>query len=178
MATNIGEVLHKLRSDPAMMKRFDEAYGRGPDKDALLDAIATYERSLLTPGSRFDQWLEGDNTALTAEELSGYQLFKSLGCISCHQGVNVGGNLFERHGIFYPLAATGPELLRVPSLRNVAALAPYFHDGSEPTLDGAVRKMALAQLDRTLTDEQATEIVAFLGTLTGRFNGSPVVRSR
>jgi cytochrome c peroxidase len=101
-------------------------------------------------------------------------LFKSLGCVSCHQGVNVGGNLFERHGVFRPLGSPLPELLRVPSLRNVAAMAPYFHDGSAPALDDAVRKMAAAQLDRKLTDQQVTAIVAFLRTLTGSFDGTSV----
>ena len=102
------------------------------------------------------------------------QLFKSLGCVSCHQGVNVGGNLFERHGIFHPLASPKPEILRVPSLRNVATTPPYFHDGSAPTLRKAVRKMAFAQLDETLSDQQIEAIVAFLNTLTGTYRGVPV----
>jgi cytochrome c peroxidase len=140
-----------------------------------LDAIATYERSLLTPGSRFDRWLGGDAAALSVEEQNGYQLFKSLGCISCHQGVNVGGNMFQRHGIFHPLASPKPEILRVPSLRNVATTPPYFHDGSTPTLDEAVRKMGAAQLDRILSDQQVEAIVAFLNTLTGTYRGASVV---
>ena len=77
--------------------------------------------------------------AITPEELSGYQLFKSLGCVSCHQGVNVGGNMYQRHGIFHPLASPKPEILRVPSLRNVAVTPPYFHDGSAATLAKAVQ---------------------------------------
>jgi cytochrome c peroxidase len=157
------------------MRQFREAYGHGPDRASLLDAIASYERTALTPGSRFDRWLTGDAAALSAEEQNGYQLFKSLGCVSCHQGVNVGGNLFERHGIFHPLASPKPEILRVPSLRNVATTPPYFHDGSAPTLPDAVRKMAFAQLDTTLSDEQTDLIVAFLKTLTGTYRGLPVV---
>jgi cytochrome c peroxidase len=102
-------------------------------------------------------------------------LFKSFGCSSCHQGVNVGGNLLERQGVFRPLVAGPPERVRVPSLRNVAATAPYFHDGSAATLEEAVRRMAAAQLDRTLTDQQLSSIVAFLQTLTGNYRGSPVV---
>jgi cytochrome c peroxidase len=148
---------------------------RAPDVSALLNAIATYERSLLTPGSRFDRWLAGETTAISPEELSGYQLFKSLGCISCHQGVNVGGNLSQRHGIFRALGAPEPELVRVPSLRNVAATAPYFHDGSTATLNEAVRQMGLAQLDRVLTDSQISSVVAFLRTLTGTHQGRSVV---
>ncbi len=175
MASSADEVVSKLRADPEAVRQFRDAYGREPDVAALLDAIATYERSLVTPGSRFDRWLVGDSAAITAEELSGYQLFKSLGCISCHQGVNVGGNLFQRHGIFHPLGSAEPVLVRVPSLRNVATTPPYFHDGSAPTLSEAVRAMGIAQLDRVLTDQQIAAVVAFLNTLTGTYR-SEVVR--
>ncbi|MBR0697720.1 cytochrome-c peroxidase [Bradyrhizobium lablabi] len=174
--TNItpGEVAQKLNSDPDIRNQFVVAYGGRPDADNIVDAIAMFERTLLTPGSRFDQWLKGDASALSPLEMDGYRLFKSLGCVSCHQGVNVGGNLFERHGIFHPLASPEPKLLRVPSLRNVATTAPYFHDGSAPTLDDAVRRMALAQLNSTLTDGEVKAIVAYLGTLTGEFRGKSV----
>jgi cytochrome c peroxidase len=89
--------------------------------------------------------------------------------------VNVGGNLFQRHGIFRPLASPKPEIVRVPSLRNVAITPPYFHDGSAPTLREAVRKMGEAQLDQRLTDQQIEAITAFLNTLTGTYRGTPVV---
>jgi cytochrome c peroxidase len=174
LATSASEVVEKLKADPEMTRRFSDAYGRLPDRASLLDAIATYVRSLRTPGSRFDLWLGGDASALSPEELEGYRLFKSYGCVSCHQGVNVGGNLFEHHGIFRPLASPKPEILRVPSLRNVATRPPYFHDGSAPTLSDAVRKMAAAQLDRTLSDQQLEAIVAFLKTLTGNYRGAVV----
>jgi cytochrome c peroxidase len=174
MASSADEVVSKLRADAEAVQQFRDAYGRGPDVAAVLDAIATYERSLVTTGSRFDRWLLGEADAITPEELSGYQLFKSLGCISCHQGVNVGGNLFQRHGIFHPLGSPQPVLLRVPSLRNVAATAPYFHDGSAPTLPEAVRMMGFAQLDRVLTEPQIAAIVAFLNTLTGTYRGQVV----
>ena len=174
MASSADEVVSKLRADPEAVKQFRDAYGREPDAAALLDAIATYERSLVTPGSRFDRWLAGEADAITPEELSGYQLFKSLGCISCHQGVNVGGNLFQRHGIFHPIGSAEPVWVRVPSLRNVATTPPYFHDGSAPTLSEAVKTMGIAQLDRVLTDQQIAAIVAFLNTLTGTYRGQAV----
>jgi cytochrome c peroxidase len=174
MATTIEEVLGKLKSDPVVTREFTAAYHQAPDKANLLDAIATYERSLVTPASPFDRWLEGDQDALSPQEQHGYALFKSLGCISCHQGVNVGGNLFERHGIFHPLASPEPEILRVPSLRNIATSPPYFHDGSAPTLGDAVRRMGFAQLNETLTDEQIQDVVSFLDTLTGSYKGVPV----
>lgn len=175
MASGVEEVLVKLRADPDAAKQFRDAYGRDPDRDSLLDAIASFERSLTTPGASFDRWLSGDAGAITPQELSGYRLFKSLGCVSCHQGVNVGGNLFERHGIFLPLGSPKPEQVRVPSLRNVATTAPYFHDGTAATLPEAVKAMGAAQLDRVLTDEQIAAIVAFLNTLTGAYKGTSVV---
>ena len=174
MATNAEDVVGRLNADPGIVRQFRAAYGRAPDRSSLLDALATFEKSLITPGSRFDRWLAGDTSALSAEEVGGYEIFKSLGCISCHQGVNVGGNLFQRQGIFRPLVHAKPDVVRVPSLRNVAATAPYFHDGSAATLQEAVRKMAAAQLDRSLTDDQLTALVAFLQTLTGNYRGVPV----
>jgi cytochrome c peroxidase len=174
LGSSVEEAVKQVKGQPALEHRFEEAYGHGPDGDSMLDAFATFERSLVTPGSRFDRWLEGDVNALSAKEQEGYQLFKSLGCVSCHQGVNIGGNLFERHGIFHPLGSPQPEILRVPSLRNVATMAPYFHDGSAATLDEAVRQMAYAQLDDELTDQQVNAIVAFLQTLTGTYRGAPI----
>jgi cytochrome c peroxidase len=174
MRSSPDAVAAKLRLDPLTAAEFRAAYGHGPDGQSVVDAIASFERSLLTPGSRFDRWLTGDTAALSAQELEGYRLFKSLGCISCHQGVNIGGNLFQRHGIFHPLASAEPAVLRVPSLRNVAVTPPYFHDGSAATLEEAVKKMGAAQLNSDLSDSQINSVVAFLHTLTGRYRGHPV----
>jgi cytochrome c peroxidase len=174
MGSSVEEALHKLQADPDVARQFREVFGREADGAGLVGAIAAYERTLLTPGSRFDRWLGGDANAITAEEFAGYQLFKSLGCVSCHQGVNVGGNMYQRHGIFHPLASPKPEILRVPSLRNVAVTPPYFHDGSADTLSRAVQEMGYAQLDRKLTDDQTKAIVAFLNTLTGTYLGKPI----
>jgi cytochrome c peroxidase len=174
MGSSAEEALQKLQADPDVARQFREAFGREADGAGLVGAIAAYERTLLTPGSRFDRWLGGDANAITTEEFAGYQSFKSLGCVSCHQGVNVGGNLYQRHGIFHPLASPKPEIVRVPSLRNVAVTPPYFHDGSAATLSKAVQAMGYAQLDRTLTDDQTKAIVAFLNTLTGTYLGKPI----
>jgi cytochrome c peroxidase len=174
MGSDLDTIAQKLNQDPAMRVGFFAAYGRGPDGGNIVDALVSFEKTLVTPGSRFDRWLAGDSAALSSEELEGYHQFKSLGCVSCHQGVNIGGNLFQRHGIFHPLASPDPVILRVPSLRNVATTPPYFHDGSAPTLDDAVRKMGRAQLNATLTDPQVNAIVAFLHSLTGQYRGSQV----
>ena len=124
MASSADEIVSKLRTDPEAVRQFRDTYGRAPDVAALLDAIASYERSLVTPGSRFDRWLLGDAAAITADELAGYQLFKSLGCIACHQGVNVGGNLFQRHGIFHPLGSPEPVLVASPACATWRPLRP------------------------------------------------------
>jgi cytochrome c peroxidase len=174
MGATLPQVVARLNADPELRRQFEVAYGHPPDEAAVLDAISTYERSLLTPGSRFDRWLQGDAAALSATELRGYQLFKSLGCVSCHQGVNIGGNLLERHGIFHPLGAPEPVILRVPSLRNVDTTPPYFHDGSAGSLEEAVERMGYAQLNTLLQPDEIRDIVVFLRTLTGNINGHPV----
>ncbi len=145
--------------------------------EQVIDAISEFERSLFTPNARFDLYLKGDQTILTAYELDGYQLFKDRGCISCHHGVNVGGNMFQKAGIFKPLFENvdymnnNEKLFKVPSLRNIAVTAPYFHDGSIEHLEEAVDLMAKHQLGITLPQDENNKIQAFLKTLTGQYKG-------
>lgn len=167
MDSSPGAAAIKLMADHRMVARFKEVYGHGPDANSLLDALASFERTLITPNSPFDRWLNGDPTALSPAETGGYKLFKSLGCVSCHQGRNIGGNLFSRHGLFKPLASPNPVLLRVPSLRNAAITAPYFHDGSAATLEIAIRRMAASQLNIGISAAEVESIAAFLRSLTG-----------
>jgi cytochrome c peroxidase len=142
-------------------------------------AIAAFEHGLVTP-SRWDRYLLGDKTALNAQEKAGAKLFANLGCIVCHTGPYVGGSMFERIGARVPwpntpdrgraevTGAPADELVfKVPSLRNVAMTPPYFHDGSAPTLDVAVRMMARHQLGVELADDEVAELKAWLGALTG-----------
>jgi cytochrome c peroxidase len=190
MDNKIEELVTKLNEIPIYYSDFRKVYPQGLNKDSLIDAIVTYEESLTTPNSRFDRYLKGDQSAITADELHGYQLFKSNGCIACHQGVNVGGNLLQRFGVFAEPQSLGTEgdgtdmgrfrvskdpkdkgVFRVPSLRNVAVTGPYFHDGRTKTLEEAIWVMARAQLGRVLTGEDIRSIAAFLGTLTGEFEG-------
>ena len=190
MGSTWDRVLGKLRADPAYVAAFKALYPEGMARETVKNAIAEFERSLLTPRSRFDRHLGGDAAALTTGEKAGYLKFKSYGCISCHQGVNIGANLFQRMGIIGDYFAdrgnitkadlgrfnvTGQEadrhVFKVPSLRNVAVTAPYFHDGSAATLEEAVAVMARYQLGRPLPPQDLAEIVAFLGTLTGEFEG-------
>ena len=150
MGASMDEVIPRLRADRALVATFQSTYGRPIDEANVIDALVAFERSLVTPNARFDRWLNGDPDALSEIEIEGYQLFKSTGCAACHQGVAVGANLFQRQGVFRPLVPPPPEIVRVPSLRNVTATAPYFHDGSATTLPQAVRRMARAQLNASL----------------------------
>lgn len=169
-----GPGIRRLRGDPGLAAQVRATYHRDLDEAAATDALDVYLRSLTTPGARFDRWLAGDTGALTPQEQRGWARFQSVGCVSCHQGINVGGNIFQRHGIFHPLASPNPAILRVPSLRNVATTAPYFHDGSAPDLSSAILSMARAQLDITLSPRDVADITAFLKTLTGTYKGRPV----
>jgi cytochrome c peroxidase len=142
-------------------------------------AIAAFEHGLVTP-SRWDRYLLGDKSALTPQEKSGAKLFANLGCIVCHTGPYVGGSMFERLGARVPwpksqdrgrAAVTGSPaddlVFKVPSLRNVTMTAPYFHDGSAPTLAVAVRMMARHQLGVELDNDEVADLEAWLGSLTG-----------
>jgi cytochrome c peroxidase len=181
------ELLARVGADERYVSEFRAAYPDGLTRPNVLDALATYERSLETPDSRFDRYLRGGRDALTESEQRGYTLFKAYGCAACHQGVNLGGNMFQKFGVFPDRdarAASGDlgryhvtrvtrdrGVFRVPSLRNVAVTGPYFHDGRAATLDDAVDTMARVQLGRTLRSEEIDLIVQFLGTLTGRYRG-------
>lgn len=190
MGSNWDHALRKLRASSAYVNSFAAVYSDGIQAANVRDAIATFERSLTTPNSRFDHYLRGENNALTAEELEGYHLFKDYGCASCHQGINVGGNLFQKFGIMADYFATRGRItkadygrfnvtnkesdryvFKVPGLRNIALTAPYFHDGSAATLEDAVQIMSRYQLGRTLTPAETKMIVKFLKSLSGEYKG-------
>jgi len=185
-------IVQRISGENRYRQAFADAYQDTVTKDNILDALATYERTLLTPGARFDRYLQGDTEALTLQEKYGYQRFKDYGCIACHQGVNIGGNMFQKFGVFgdYTIDrgnpthddlgrfnVTGAEadrgVFKVPSLRNVAMTAPYFHDASAPTLERAVDVMFQYQLGRIPSDEDRELIVMFLKTLTSENVGQP-----
>jgi len=185
MANSWEKVLAFLATKPDYARDFGAAYSDGITQANLRDALATYERSLITPNSRLDRWLRGDVAALSETEIDGYRLFVQVGCAACHQGVNVGGNMFQQMGHAREYFAGKPEKpadlgrfnvtgdpadkhkFKVPSLRNVELTAPYLHDGSADTLEQVVHIMASYQVGQTLQDDEVAEVVAFLRTLTG-----------
>jgi cytochrome c peroxidase len=191
MNTTWPDLLAMLRGPGGYRAEFEQVYAEGPTRGAVLDALASFERSLQTPNAPFDRYLRGEVSALDAVEQRGYQRFKAYGCGSCHQGINVGGNMFQKFGVFpdgpspsrpdadhgrYQVTSVPRDrgVFRVPSLRNVAVTAPYFHDGRTATLEGAVETMATVQLGRRLEPEDVESIVRFLRTLTGEYRGRPV----
>lgn len=189
MGSTWPEVLAKLSADPTYRQAFQQNYADGISMANVVDALVTFERSLITHGARFDRYLTGDKHALNAAELEGYHRFVDHGCASCHQGAGIGGNMFQHFGIMAdyfkdrPLTradmgrfnVTGLEedrhVFKVPSLRNVALTAPYFHDGSADTLEKAVRIMGQYQLGMELSDADTRYITAFLRTLSGEWEG-------
>jgi len=186
MGSDWADVLVKLSEDDTYPARFARAFDDGLTDLNVRRAIAEYERSLVTVDSPFDRWLGGEEGALSEEALAGYELFKQYGCIACHQGRNVGGNMYQSFGVMGDyfadrgditevdagrFAVTGNEIdrfrFRVPSLRTAAVTAPYFHDGTASTLPDAIRVMGRYQLGRRLSDSDVSLLEAFLHSLMG-----------
>jgi cytochrome c peroxidase len=178
-------VTNMVARDASYSEAFRRAYPDGVTRLNIEDAIASFERTLVTPNSRFDRYLRGQTDAISDVEKAGYAKFKQYGCVACHQGVNIGGNMFQRFGVMGDYFArrgnptradlgrflvTGDaddrNVFKVPGLRNVELTAPYFHDGSTPTLAGAVDVMFQYQLGRVASADDKAAIVAFLKTLT------------
>ncbi|WP_321470223.1 cytochrome-c peroxidase [Halarcobacter sp.] len=179
MAHNFYNLVKNL-NNTEYKKDFEIIYDDGITKENIVDAIAEFEKTLITPDSRFDKFLKGDETALTEYEKEGYEIFKNKGCIACHHGINVGGNHYNKFGVLSHIESTNlgrynitkdeedKYYFKVPTLRNVELTSPYFHDGREDSLKDAVETMALVQLGRPITNEEINKIVAFLKTLTGK----------
>ncbi|HEJ7989751.1 cytochrome-c peroxidase [Serratia liquefaciens] len=178
------EIIGKLDKDPVLTRDFVAAYPQGLSGETITDAIAEFEKTLITPDSPFDNWLRGDDKAMTMQQKHGYQLFKDNKCATCHGGTILGGRSFEPLGLkrdfnFGEITAAdigrmnvtseARDRLRqkVPGLRNVALTAPYFHRGDVATLDEAVKLMLRYQVGTELPQQDVDDIVAFLESLTG-----------
>lgn len=187
MGSSWPDVLRRLNDDPIYVMAFREIYGAPPNEKNVKNAIAAFERAQTPADSPFDRYLLGDAATIGPTAQRGYARFKDLGCAACHQGQNIGGNMFQKFGILGDYFSdrgnvspqdlgrfnvTGQEedrhVFKVPSLRNVALTAPYFHDGSAATLEEAVKIMARYQLGHELSPAETAEILAFLQSLTGK----------
>lgn len=178
MGHSFEELIKKLEKS-SYKQKFDSIYKDGITPFNLTDAIAEYEKTLITPNAPFDRYLRGEKDAISNETKQGYELFKTQGCIACHHGVNVGGNLYAKFGIISQLQSssqgryevTKNELdkyyFKVPTLRNIELTAPYLHDGRIDNLEDVVKFMAHYQLGKSLSQEDVDKIVLFLKSLTG-----------
>jgi len=186
MGGNWQDIVSVLTASGDYDQAFQNAYGdKTISVDRITEALGNFQTLLITP-SPFDRYLRGESDAISPEAAHGYTLFKDFGCSACHQGINVGGNLFHKFGAlhnFYDVetdADRGREavtknpndlsVFKVPSLRNVALTAPYFHRGEVTELESAIRIMGLVQLNETLSDENIAYIAEFLRSLTGEKN--------
>ena len=181
MANSMENVVAMLKSDNDYRHDFSSIYTDGVTPENIVDAIAEFERALITPNARFDRYLRGEKDALNEQEREGYAFFQGFGCISCHNGVNIGGNMYQKVGVFLPYEDKTNNLgrynvtkleadkfyFKVPSLRNIELTAPYMHDGKAKTLEDAVFEMFEHQLGDAYTQAEMDAIVAFLKTLTG-----------
>ena len=185
------DIIAKLNADKKFAAAFKKVYPDGLTQANITNAIEEFERTLITPNSRFDKWLLGDDSAITEDELEGYELFKKYDCATCHVGPNLGGQSYELMGLRnHYFAERGLELthedngrfketelerdrhrFKVPGLRNVEHTWPYYHDGTRETLEEAVRDMGYYQSGVNLDDDEVEDITDFLKTLTGEYNG-------
>ncbi|PHR59073.1 MAG: cytochrome B6 [Arcobacter sp.] len=181
MASSLPAALAYVKTNPAYLQAFNASYEEGLTEESLVDAIAEFEKALYTPNAPFDKYLRGDKTALNKEEKEGYTLFNEYGCISCHNGINIGGNMYQLFGALRLYQSKKDNLgrfnvtkkesdkyfFKVPSLRNIALTPPYLHDGSAVTLKEAITKMMEYQVGMIANAEDIDKIEAFLKTLTG-----------
>ncbi len=180
MASKLDDVIEKLKNS-SYKQEFQKIYKDGVTKENLADAIAEFEIALITPNSRFDKYLRGDKNAINEQEKRGFETFKDLGCVSCHNGINVGGNMYQKSGVtegykqakkvYGRFDVTKRErdrhVYKVPTLRNIELTQPYFHDGQVLTLKEAISKMQTLQLGIKPNKNYTEDIEAFLKTLTG-----------
>jgi cytochrome c peroxidase len=193
MASNWPQAVAKLSADAEFRKAFEAVYPDGLKGESIQDAIAEFEKTLVTPDAPFDRWLKGDDKAIDEQARKGYEVFKRQGCVGCHVGQAMGGRTFEVLGLKADyVAARGGETdadkgrfnvtkhagdmrrFKVPTLRNVAVTWPYLHDGTAKDLETAVAAMAKYQTGAGLSGEETAQVVAFLRSLTGTYKGKPL----
>ncbi|MGL4908240.1 MAG: cytochrome c peroxidase [Bacteroidales bacterium] len=189
-STDFSQIVDKLQKDKNLVAAFKVIYPQGITENTITDAIAEFEKTLITPNSQFDKYLKGDKSALSTEAIAGYEVFKAKGCATCHVGKNLGGQSYEAFGLLnHYFNDRGTEIteedggrfketkhdydmhrFKVPGLRNIALTAPYFHDGTIPSLVDAVIAMGKYQKGE-LTPTEVRNVVEFLNSLTGEYEG-------
>lgn len=195
------EIAQKLYADADFAARFTSVYSEGINEATITDAIAEYEKTLITPNSPFDRYLKGEKNAMTKEQIEGYEIFKAYNCATCHAGVNMGGLSYElmgrRANYFQDREMNAKSGLtdadngrwaqtqverdryrfKTPSLRNIALTWPYYHDGSVQTMDEAVSMMAKYQVGRPMRDAEVAKVKSYMEALTGEYKGQTLTNA-
>ena len=181
MSGNIDEIIEYISETKSLNDKLIEMYGLVSDKN-IFDSIGYYVENLTTPNSKFDKFLKGDREILSDDEFDGYNLFKNYGCVSCHNGVNIGGNMYQKFGIFneedidrgknlgrYKVTKKiyDKYVYKVPSLRNISKTSPYFHNGKIIKLADTIFEMGKHQLGVDIPSNDILKIELFLKTLNG-----------
>lgn len=179
MGHNFDDLISELSKDKNYQEEFKKLYNKKISKELILDALFEFQKTLITPNAPFDRYLRGDENAITPTQKEGYELFKSKGCIACHNGINLGGQLFAKFGMvgliddknlgLYNITKDEEDkyYFKVPTLRNISKTAPYFHTGSVDTLYEAVEIMLYYQVGRETSESEIEKIVEFLNSLDG-----------
>ena len=183
MASSWAEIIPKLNNDTYFNTAFNKVSSEGVTPENVIRAITIYEESLITPNSAIDRYLLGDDDAISAQQKRGLKLFVDYGCSTCHQGRNIGGNIYQKLGRVNDIPAILSDdrglfevtqnekdkyIFKVPTLRNIAETAPYFHNGSVETLPEAIRIMAKSQLARELSDSEVDDIAELLKSFSSK----------
>lgn len=183
MGHTLENLIKNLKKDPNYLKSFNSIYKDGITEGNILDTLEEYEKTLITPNAPFDKFLKGDRNAISEDAKKGYKLFIQKGCVSCHNGVNIGGNSFAKFGVVKQINSKSFGLFdfthneidrnffKVPTLRNIALTYPYFHHGEVNSLQEAIKIMASSQMGITLSQKEIELIESFLKTLNGTLKG-------
>lgn len=160
-------VVKKVSSNAKYRSQFHGIYDDGVTFENIVDAIVEFEKALITPNSKFDQFLRGDKNAFNDDEKKGLELFQKAGCVNCHSGRNLGANVYYNIQLEGDAIKSESGHYKVPGLRNIAKTAPYFYNGKQENLKEAIRHVSGLQISQDVTDEEMEFIYKFLLTLSG-----------
>ena len=158
-------LVQKVNQNSVYRNKFEELYGDGVSFEGIVDALVNFEKALVTPNAKFDKFISGDESVFNEEEKRGFELFKTIGCINCHSGANIGANLYYELKFGADGNKTGR--YKVPSLRNIEKTAPYLYSGELADLKEALKMIAKMRINYDLSDEQTHALYKFLLTLSG-----------
>ena len=158
-------LVQKVNQNSVYRNKFEELYEDGVSFESIVDVLVNFEKALVTPNAKFDKFISGDESVFNEEEKRGFELFKTIGCINCHSGANIGANLY--YELKFDADGNKTGRYKVPSLRNIEKTAPYLYSGELADLKEALKIIAKMRINYDLSDEQTHALYKFLLTLSG-----------